>query len=89
MVKHNIGTRAKGIGGKRKLSISRSPDVIGMCEVKRGEPYIEFTTSDIITICKCKHYRVGFEGLLNYSRLQELLKEKGLTDDQIKECLHP
>ena len=50
---------------------------------------LTFTVQDIITVCKCKHYRVGFEGMGNYSRLKNLLREKGLTEDEIKQCLHP
>jgi len=83
-MKHNIGTRARGIGNKKITNAFHH--TIGMEFVPKIKP---FTTQDIITICKCKHYRIGIEGLSNYSRLQELLKSKGMTEDQIKQCLHP
>ena len=52
--------------------------------------FFKFTAQDIITICKLKHYRMsGVQGILHYDQLRRLLKEKGLTDDQIKQCLHP
>lgn len=51
---------------------------------------ITITPEEIITICKLKHYRMqGYEGAGNYGRLQRLLREKGMTEDQIKQCLHP
>ena len=57
-----------------------------------GEPEhpIPFSFQEIQTICKLKHYRMqGFEGAGNYSRLQDMLREKGFTEDQVKQCLHP
>lgn len=51
---------------------------------------IKITPQQIITICKCKHFRAfEMEGVLNYSKLQELLRELGLSEEQIKQCLHP
>lgn len=51
---------------------------------------INCTAQDIIKICKCKHYRIGgIQAVLNYNKLKELLKELGLTEDQVKQCLHP
>jgi len=50
---------------------------------------LTITPEEIIKICKCKHYRVGFSGAGHYSELKRLLKELGLTEDEIKQCLHP
>ena len=49
-----------------------------------------FTFQEILTICKCKHYRMqGFEGAMNHGKLQILLNEKGFTEDQTKQCMYP
>jgi hypothetical protein len=56
--------------------------------MKKLKP-ITFTPQEIITICRYKHYRTGYEGAGNYGRLQELLRTKGLSVDEIKQCLHP
>lgn len=49
-----------------------------------------FSFQEIQSICRFKHYRMqGYEGAGNYGRLQELLREKGFKEDQVKQCLHP
>lgn len=47
------------------------------------------TFEQIKSICKWKHYRVGFQGQMNYSNLKSGLADLGLSDDEIKQCLHP
>lgn len=58
--------------------------------IGKPEHYFPISFQQILTICKCKHYRVGgIQGVLNYNKLQELLKFLGLKEDQIKQCMHP
>lgn len=54
------------------------------------ETYFPISATQLLAICKCKHYRVGFDGALNYSKLKDILTDEvGLSSEQVKQCLHP
>ena len=56
---------------------------------KRVNRTFVMTPEELIRICKCKHYRVGYEGMAHYGELKRKLAELGLSEDEIKQCLHP
>lgn len=57
-----------------------------------GEPehHLPISFQQLYRICKCKHYRhKGIDAVLHYNECQRILRELGLTEDQVKQCLHP
>ncbi len=83
---HHVGLAPYNYGGDTMKNTFHDDVGMDFTPKTKVKP---ITVQDIITICKCKHYRTGYEGVGNYSRLQDLLRSKDLSEDQIKQCLHP